>query len=119
MFSLNLKILIYLTLKIKIALLLTEKVTMLVKYLDFINIFLEMLSTKLLKYFNINKYLIGLELRKQPFYKLIYKLRLKKLDNFKTYIKTNLVNSFICLSKLSNKTLSYLCNYLIIFSAYI
>lgn len=47
------------------------------------------------KFININKYIIDLKLDKQLSYKLFYNLELIKLKNFKTCIKTNLVNKFI------------------------
>lgn len=53
------------------------------------------LSTELFKYFNINKYIINLELDKQPPYKWIYNLLSITLKIFNIYIKTNLANNFI------------------------
>lgn len=58
------KILIYLTSKAQIASVIAEKVTILAKYLDFLNVFLKKLAVKLSKRFNINKQLINLELNK-------------------------------------------------------
>lgn len=51
------------------------------------------------KYTKINTYAIDLEEDKQPLYRPIYSLRPIKLETLKTYIKTNLANSFIRLSK--------------------
>lgn len=65
--SLNLKMSIYLTWKAQIALLGAEKVTILAKYLNFIDIFSKKSATKLSKRFIINKYLINLEPDKQLF----------------------------------------------------
>ena len=48
--------LIHLALKTQIVLSLTKKMTILVKYLDFVDIFLKKLTTKLPKYLSINKY---------------------------------------------------------------
>ena len=50
---------------------------------------------KFLKYTIINNHFIKLEKNKQLFFKLIYSLRLIKLEIMKIYIKTNLVNDFI------------------------
>ena len=50
---------------------------------------------KPLKYLDINKYTINLEIGKQLLYSLTYIFRSIKLETLKTYIKTNLVNSFI------------------------
>lgn len=101
------KMSIHLTWEAQIILLLTEKVTVLVKYLDFANIFSKKLVVELIKYSDINKYLINLELGKQPFYRPIYSSMPIELKIFKTYIKTNIANSFICPSKSSVKTLIF------------
>lgn len=53
------------------------------------------MATILYKHFDINKNLINLEPSKQPPYRPIYSLKLVELKNFKSYIKTNLINSFI------------------------
>ena len=58
-----------------------------------------MSAKKLTKYLSINKYTINLKLYKQLSYKLIYSLRYKELEAFKTYVKINLVNTFIRLFK--------------------
>ena len=47
----------------------------------------------------INKYTIKLEKDKQPLFRPIYSLRLVEIETLKTYIKTNLANSFIWLLK--------------------
>ena len=72
-----------------------KKVTILAKYIDFVNVFSKKLAIKLSKYLYINKYAINPEKDKQLIYKLIYSLELIKLESFKTYFKTNLANSFI------------------------
>ena len=41
------------------------------------------------------EYIIELEKDKQTIFRLIYSLRLVELETLKTYIKTNLANSFI------------------------
>lgn len=79
----------------QIVLLLVKKVTNLVKYLDFVNVFSKRLAIELSKLSKINKHLINLEPDKQLLYSSIYNLRLVKLKIFKTYIKINLAKSFI------------------------
>ena len=69
------------------------------KYLDFADDFFSDLATKLPKYTKINTYTIDLEEGKQPPYGPIYSLGPVELETFKTYIETNLANSFIRLSK--------------------
>ena len=86
---------IYQNWKTKIILLLNKKVTVLAKYSGFVKIFIKKLAAKLLKYLNINKYIINLELGKQLFYRPIYIFEPIKLEIFKIYIKTNLANKFI------------------------
>lgn len=97
------QITIYLAWEAQIDLLLTKKFVILAKYLDFVDIFLKTLAAKLFKRSNINKHLIDLKPSKQPSYKPIYNARLVKLEIFKTYIRTNFANSFICLFKFSAK----------------
>ena len=77
------------------ALLLSNKVTILGKYSDFANVFLEKLANVLSEQIGVNKHAIKLEDGKQLSYGLIYSLGLVVLKIFKTYIKTNLVNGFI------------------------
>ena len=69
--------------------------SVLVKYLDFLDIFFKELAVELLKYLGINKYIIDLKKGNQLLYKLIYSLQLVELEILKTYIKTNLANGFI------------------------
>ena len=92
---LELKITIHLARKAQIALLLTIKITVLAKYLDFADIFLEKLANILSEQIGVNKYTIKFEKGKQPPYGPIYSLRPVELEIFKTYIKTNLANGFI------------------------
>ena len=47
----------------------------------------------------MNEHAIKLEEGKQPPFGPIYSLGFVELETLKTYIKTNLGNSFICLSK--------------------
>ena len=69
------------------------------KYTNFGDIFLSLLTLKLLKYLGIKNYAIKLVDDQIPLYSLIYSLRLVKLEILKTYIKNNLVYNFIRLSK--------------------
>lgn len=91
---------IYLACEAQIALLKTNEapITVLAKYLNFTNVFSKKYATILPKYIKINIYAIDLEEGKQPSYKLIYNLGLVELESLKTYIETNLANSFIRLS---------------------
>ena len=75
------------------------------KYLDFINMFLEKSAIKLPKYTSLNKYFINFEKSKKLSYQSIFNFKLIKLKTFKIYIKTNLINNFIYLSKFHIKAL--------------
>ena len=75
--------------------LVAKEVQILFKYSDFLDVFLEEKTLVLLKATNLNKYAIKLQYGQQPSYKLIYSLGLVKLKMLKTYIESNLVNSFI------------------------
>lgn len=97
--SLSLKILIHSTWEAQIASLVAKKITILIKYLDFVNLFSKKLAAELFKRSTINKHWTDLELGKHPPYKSIYNLRLVELKTFKIYIETNLANHFIRLSK--------------------
>ena len=93
--SLELKITIHPARKAQIALLLIKKVALPAKYLDFANVFLEKSVNVLSEQIRVNDHAIRLEKGKQPSYGPIYNLGSIKLKTFKTYIKTNLANSFI------------------------
>ena len=80
-------------------------ITIFAKYSNYIDIFLFKFAIKLSKYIDINNYTIKLEKNKQPFYSLIYSLKLIELEILKVYIETNLVNSFIKSFKLLIKVL--------------
>ena len=69
------------------------------KYSDFIDVFSPKLALELPKHIGINDYTIKLVNDWQPSYGPIYSLRSIELKTLKTYIKTNLVNSFIRFSK--------------------
>ena len=71
----------------------------LTKYSDFADVFSPDLATKLPEHTEINTYAIDLEEGKQLLYRPIYNLRPIELETLKTYIKTNLANSFIRPSK--------------------
>ena len=94
----------------------------LAKYLDFVDVFSLDLVTKLPEYTEIKTHAIDLEESKQPPYGPIYSLRPVELETFKTYIKTNLANGFICpfkspagapilFDKKPNKSLCFCVNY--------
>lgn len=87
--------------KAQIAILIANEapVTILAEYLDFIDIFFKKSAVILSEYTKINTYTMDLEKGKQPSYGLIYSLKPIKLKTLKTYIKTNLANSFIQLFK--------------------
>ena len=75
--------------------LLTKELTVPVKYSDFANVFLEKSANILLERIRANEHVIELEKGKQPSYGLIYSLRPVEHKTLKTYIETNLANSFI------------------------
>lgn len=65
-------LLIYLILKTQINLLLTEKVIIIAKYFDFIDMFLKIFAIKLFKYLGTYNFTIELKRGKQISYRLIY-----------------------------------------------
>lgn len=69
------------------------------KYLDYTDNFSFNFIIKQLKNIIINKYIIKLVKDKLLFYRLIYSLRLVKLETLKTYIKIYLKTRFIQLFK--------------------
>lgn len=73
------------------------------KFSDFIKVFMKESAAGLPKCFNINKHAIELEPGKLALYGPIYSLGPIELETLKTYIKTNLANSFIWPSKLPGK----------------
>ena len=79
----------------QIASLLAKKVTVLAKYSDFANVFLEESAKMVSKCTGISKHAIELEDDKQPPYGPIYSVGPMELKTLKTYIKTNLGNDFI------------------------
>lgn len=79
---------------------LTKKVKIPAKYLDFSNVFLEEKALVLPKISELNQHTIMLQKDKQLSYCLIYSLEPIEFETLKTYIETNLANTFIQLSKL-------------------
>ena len=69
------------------------------KYLDFADIFLPDLASKLLEHIKINNHTIKLIDVQQPSYRPIYRIEPVELEMPKAYIKTNLANGFIRPSK--------------------
>ena len=70
-------------------------IKVLAKYSNYSNVFLVEYAAELLKNTRINEYTIKLKEDKQSLFKPIYCLRLIELETLKTYIETNLANSFI------------------------
>ena len=71
----------------------------LTKYSNYNNVFLVENTAELSENTGINEYAIKLEKGKQLLFGLIYKLGPVELETLKIYIKTNLANGFIQLSK--------------------
>ena len=90
---------IHLAWKAQIALLLAKEITVLEKYLDFIDIFSKESAEVLLEQTVINEPTIKLQKGKQPPYSPIYSLGSVELKLLKIYIERNLANSFIWPSK--------------------
>ena len=80
-----------------IALLNTDKTStfILPKYTDFADVFSKDLAAELPEYTDIKDHAINLIKGQQPLYRLIYCLEPMELEILKTYIETNLANSFI------------------------
>ena len=78
------------------ALILNKAVTeVLAEYSNYNNIFLAENTVELSEHTKINNYAIKLEKDKQLLFKSIYSLGQVELETLKTYIKTNLADSFI------------------------
>lgn len=71
-----------------------DNIIILMKYFNYIDIFLSKFMIKLLE-FNNSNYIIKLKKDKNLFYVVIYRLRSIKLEIFKIYIKINLIKYFI------------------------
>ena len=65
------------------------------EYSDYANVFLEVSTAELFEHIDINNHLINLVNDKQPLYGPIYSLGPMELEMLKTYIETNLANSFL------------------------
>ena len=82
------------------ALLFNEALTeVLVEYSNYSNVFLLENIAEILEKTGINEHAIELEKGKQPPFGPIYSLEPVELETLKTYIETNLTNSFIRPSK--------------------
>ena len=81
--------------KAQIALLVAKQVKILTKYSDFADVFSKKKALILPKITKLNQHAIELQKSQQPFYWSIYNLGPVELKRLKTYIKTNLTNSFI------------------------
>lgn len=73
------------------------------EYFDYSNVFSAENIAKLPENTGINDDVIELTKSKQLFFRLIDNLGLIELETLKTYIKTNIANSFIRLSKLHTR----------------
>ena len=92
---------IHLAKKAWLALLLAKKVIVPNKYSDFADDIWEKSANVFPEQTGANKHAIKLKEGKQPPYGPIYSLAPVKLETLKTYIETNLANSFIQASKSS------------------
>ena len=92
---------VYLSCRTKIAALIANEssTSIPIKYSNSTNIFFPKLASELLKNSGINNYAIELIDDWQLPYSPIYSQRPVELETLKTYIETNLANSFIRLSK--------------------
>lgn len=81
--------------KNEIALLITEKVAILAKYLDYTNVFLKNSVVELFEQSDIKQHAITLDMGKQLPSGLIYSLKPMEFKNFMTFIEINLANNFI------------------------
>ena len=94
-----LKIVIYLTRKAQIVLFIAKEMKIVTNYLDFLDVFSEKKTSVLPVITKLNQYAIKLQKSQQLLYRSIFSLSLVELKTLKTYIKTNLANSFIQSSK--------------------
>lgn len=83
------------------------RITILIKYLDFINVFLKKSAAKLFKFLNIKQHTINYKNIKQLSYEVIHSLKLIELEISETYIKINLTNNFIQPLKFSAKAIIF------------
>ena len=89
--------------EIQVGILLIDKapIEILAKYSNYNNVFLAENIVEFTENTRINEHAIKLKEDKQLLFSLFYNLRLVKLKTLKIYIKTNLANNFIRLSKSS------------------
>ena len=97
--SLGLRMRIHPAREAQLTSLLTKKVTVPVKYLDFADVFSEKSANVLPERTGANEHAIELEEGKQPPYGPIYSLGPVEFEILKTYIEINLSNGFIQASK--------------------
>ena len=92
--------------EVQIIVLIANKalVTIPAEYSDFENVFSKEFAIVLSKHTEINTHVINLEESKQTPYGPIYSLGPVELETLKTYIKTNLANSFLYSLKSSADT---------------
>ena len=83
-----------------LALLLAKKVTVLAKYSDFAEVFLEESANVFPEQIKVNEHFIKLEKGNKLSYGPSYSLEPVELKTLKIYIETNLANGFIRASKL-------------------
>lgn len=83
-------------------------ITLFLEYSNFIDLFSPKLAAELSEPIKMNNHVIDLIDGKWPPYKPIYSLESVELKTLKTYIKTNLANSFIRPSKSPVSTLIFL-----------
>ena len=94
-----LTIAIHLARKAEIALLVAKEIKIQTKYSDFLDVFSKKKASILLEETELNQHVIELQEDQQPSYRPIYILGPVELEMLKTYIETNLANSFIWPSK--------------------
>ena len=73
----------------------TEKMQILSKFSDFLDVFLKAKTLMLLKATVLNQYTLELQKSQQSLYGSIYSLDSIDIKMLKTYFKTNLANNFI------------------------
>ena len=89
--------------QVRVLLFNKASIKVLAKYSDYSNVFSMENTVELLENTRIYKYTIKLEKDKQLPFVSIYSLKLVKLETLKIYIKINLANGFIWLSKSSTR----------------
>ena len=82
-----------------------KKVQISVKYLNLLDVFLKEIKLVLPELTKLISFFIKFQDNKQPIDRLIHSLKSIKLKTLKIYIKTDLANNFIEISKLRIKAL--------------